>query len=56
MSTPVDIKSAAKQLGISVQRTRTLCRQGKLPAAKIANSWLISQADLIKFGMKSGHM
>jgi len=56
MSTPVDIKSAAKQLGISVQRTRTLCRQGKLPSARIGNSWLISQADLIKFGMKSGHM
>jgi DNA (cytosine-5)-methyltransferase 1 len=55
MSTEVTIKEASSQLDISVQRIRTLCRQGDLDARKIGNSWVIEQKSLDKYGLKTAH-
>ena len=40
MGTEITIKEAAKQLNISEQRIRTLCRNNELSARKIGSSWL----------------
>ena len=40
---------AAKKLGISHKGLGPLLRQGKLPAYKIANRWLIDKATLEEF-------
>jgi DNA (cytosine-5)-methyltransferase 1 len=55
MSTEIDIKDAASQLDISVQRVRTLCRQGDLIARKLSGLWLISQDSVERYGLKTAH-
>jgi DNA (cytosine-5)-methyltransferase 1 len=55
VSTEITIKQAALQLHISVQRVRTLCRQGDLKSRKISGSWVIDQASLNKYGLKTAH-
>jgi DNA (cytosine-5)-methyltransferase 1 len=55
MSTEITIKEASLQLGISVQRTRTLCRNGEIEGRKIGNTWLLSQDSVSKYGLKSAH-
>lgn len=55
MSTEITITEASLQLDISVQRVRTLCRQGDLNARKIGNSWVIDQTSLDKYGLKTAH-
>jgi DNA (cytosine-5)-methyltransferase 1 len=55
MSTEIDVKSAASQLDISVQRVRTLCRQGDLIARKLGGLWLISQDSVERYGLKTAH-
>ncbi len=55
MGTEIDIIDAANQLNISVQRARTLCRQGDLKARKLGSSWLISQDSVEKYGLKTAH-
>lgn len=55
MSTEITIKEAASQLKISEQRVRTLCRSGDIDARKIGNSWVINQASLKKYGLKTAH-
>ena len=55
MSTEITTKDAAHQLNISVQRIRTLCRQGDLRARKIGTSWLINQISLNKYGLRTAH-
>ncbi len=55
MRNEITIKEAAQQLDISVQRTRTLCRQNDLDARKIGNSWVIDQVSLDKYGLKTAH-
>lgn len=55
MSTKVSIKNASLQLGISEQRVRTLCRQGKIIAEKIGNTWIVDQENLNKYGLISAH-
>jgi len=55
VSTEITIKEATLQLKISAQRVRTLCRQGDLSARKIGNSWVIEQASLNKYGLKTAH-
>lgn len=55
MSTEISIKEAAKQLNISAQRVRTLCRNGELKARKIGNTWLVNQATLEKYGLRTAH-
>lgn len=55
MSTEISIKDAAKQLNISEQRVRTLCRQNELNSRKFGNSWLINDESLIEYGLKTAH-
>lgn len=55
MSTEISIKDAAKQLNISEQRVRTLCRQNELKSHKFGNSWLIDSESLSEYGLKTSH-
>ncbi|GAB58798.1 DNA cytosine methyltransferase [Rheinheimera nanhaiensis] len=55
MSTEITIKDAAKQLNISVQRVRTLCRTSELDARKVGNSWIIDKDSLNSYGLKTAH-
>lgn len=55
MSTHSSVSDAAKTLGISVQRVRTLCREGKLGARKIGNTWMINSDELNQFGISCGY-
>jgi excisionase family DNA binding protein len=43
------VREAADKLRIHPESVRRLIRQGKLPAKKFANSWLIEQAVLEQF-------
>jgi len=55
MSTEVTIKEAATHLNISVQRVRTLCREGLLVSRKLGNNWLIDSVSLSRYGLVSSH-
>jgi len=49
MSTKISIANASKQLNLSVQRVRTLCRDGVLVAEKIGTTWLIDSNGLLSY-------
>ena len=51
MGTEITIKEAAKQLNISEQRIRTLCRNNELSARKIGSSWVINSESLQSYGV-----
>ena len=53
MGTNISIQDASLQLAISEQQVRTLCRQGKITAEKIGNTWIINRASLNKYGLLS---
>jgi DNA (cytosine-5)-methyltransferase 1 len=53
MSTNISIKDASLQLKISQQQVRTLCRQGKITAEKIGNTWIVDRKSLNKYGLLS---
>jgi DNA (cytosine-5)-methyltransferase 1 len=55
MSTECTIQQAAKQLQVSVQRVRTLCRDGSLDARKIGATWLISMPSLNHYALRTAH-
>ena len=55
MSTLISLKDAASQLAVSEQQVRTLCRQGKVTAEKIGNTWIVDQASIKKHGLLSAH-
>ena len=55
MSTEISISHAAKLLNVSVQRVRTLCRNGDLIARKLGSFWLISQESVERYGLKTAH-
>ena len=55
MGTEITIKEAAKQLNISEQRIRTLCRNNELSARKIGSSWVINSESLQSYGLKTSH-
>lgn len=55
MSTQVNTTYAAKQLRISEQRVRTLCRNNELQAEKFGNSWIINAESIEKYGLRSAH-
>lgn len=55
MSTDCTIQQAAAQLQVSVQRVRTLCRDGSLEARKIGATWLISAASLKRYALRTAH-
>lgn len=45
----VTVSDAAKRLNIHPESVRRLIRQGKLPARKFANTWLIDASTLEQF-------
>jgi DNA (cytosine-5)-methyltransferase 1 len=55
VSTNISIKDASLQHKISEQRVRTLCRQGKITAEKIGNTWIIERKSLNKYKLLSAH-
>ena len=55
MSTEITVSEAAAYLDISVQRVRTLCRQGEFKTRKIGSLWLIDQFSLDRYGLKTAH-
>ena len=55
MSTEISIKDAAKQLDISEQRVRTLCRQSEIESKKFGNSWVINAESINRYGLRTAH-
>lgn len=55
MSTEVTIKEAAATLGVSVQRVRTLCREGIISSRKLGTSWFIDSRSLSHYGLAAAH-
>lgn len=45
----VDVVAAAAVLGVHWETVKRLCREGRIPAEKIHNKWLISREDLTRF-------
>jgi DNA (cytosine-5)-methyltransferase 1 len=52
VSTLISINDAALQLKLTPQQIRTLCRNGKIQAEKIGNSWVISSHSLSSYQNK----
>ena len=55
MSTLMSAKDTAFMLNLSVQRVRELCREGKIDASKIGNSWAIEADCLRSYGLSTGN-
>lgn len=55
MSTEITVAQAAARLGVSVQRVRSLCREGVLDARKVGNMWLIDGGSAHVYGLSSSH-
>lgn len=51
----ITIKEAAKQLKLSEQMVRTLCRTQALEAKKIGNSWCINKKSLNQYALNTGN-
>ena len=45
----VDVVEAASILKVHWETVKRLCREGRLPAQKVHNKWLIHKDDLRKF-------
>jgi DNA (cytosine-5)-methyltransferase 1 len=56
MSTKISIEDAARQLHISPQRTRTLCRTQALRAERVGKTWIIDQESVTQYGLRTAHM
>jgi len=48
----LDTKVAASRLGVSEQRIRQFCEQGRLPGRKFAGRWMITDTDLRAFKLQ----
>ncbi len=46
MSNLISTKEAAEKLGISMRRVQALITDGRLPAQKIGNSYIVKESDL----------
>ena len=55
MGTRISIADAAKQLGVSPQRIRTLCREEKVLSEKIGGTWIVDQQSLDELSLTSSH-
>ena len=42
----LSVKESAEKLGVNRQRVQTLITEGRLPAQKIGNSYVIKESDL----------
>ncbi len=45
----VSVVEAAEVLGVHWETVKRLCREGRIPASKVHNMWLIDEYDLAKF-------
>lgn len=45
----VNVVEAAEVLGVHWETVKRMCREGRIPAQKIHNMWLIDKKDLKKF-------
>lgn len=45
----VSVIEAAKTLGVHWETVKRMCREGRLPAQKVHNMWLIDKDVLAKF-------
>ncbi len=44
MGKTIDVATAAKQLGVDVSRVRVLCRERRIPGARlVGRTWMIPQ-------------
>lgn len=55
LSEYVDVVEAANILNIHWETVKRLCREGRLPAQKVHNKWLIHKNDLHNFAKSYGH-
>lgn len=49
LDTYADVQEVAERLGIHAESVRRLIRQGKLPATKFGNKWLIKKTTLEQY-------
>jgi len=45
----VNVVEAAEILGVHWETVKRMCREGRIPASKVHNMWLIDQDDLKEF-------
>ncbi len=45
----VNVVEAAEVLGVHWETVKRLCREGRIPAQKVHNMWLIGKRDLARF-------
>lgn len=45
----LNVVEAAAVLGVHWETVKRLCREGRIPAEKIHNKWLINKDDLARF-------
>jgi excisionase family DNA binding protein len=47
----MSVVEASEVLGVHWETVKRLCREGRIPATKIHNMWLINKNDLEKFAL-----
>ena len=45
----MSVVEAGEVLGVHWETVKRMCREGRLPASKVHNMWLIDQDDLARF-------
>lgn len=45
----VNVVEAATVLGVHWETVKRLCREGRIPAQKVHNMWLIDKNNLVRF-------
>ena len=56
MSTHTSVAEASKELGVSEQRVRTLCRTKVIKASKFGRSWMIDKTSMARYGTQTAHV
>lgn len=52
LSTLITVKEAARTLGVSDQRVRTLCRAGTLEAKRLGTNWLLNEESIATYSQQ----
>lgn len=45
----LSVREAAEVLGVHWETVKRMCREGRMPAKKVHNMWLIKNGDLARF-------
>lgn len=48
----VSVVEAGEILGVHWETVKRMCREGRIPASKVHNMWLIDQDDLARFALR----